>query len=95
MVFVIFDGFHSLDLTGPYEVFQQANRRSAAYHCQVVARQAGLVPSGGGLPVHAGHGMDELPPGGVDTLVVVGGGGVDAARYEPAPPYLADEPLAG
>jgi transcriptional regulator GlxA family with amidase domain len=45
IVFVIFDGFQSLDLTGPYEVFQQANRRSGAYQCQVVARQAGLVRS--------------------------------------------------
>jgi transcriptional regulator GlxA family with amidase domain len=84
IVFVIFAGFQSLDLTGPYEVFQQANRRSAAYHCQVVARQAGLVRSGSGLPVHAGHGIDELPPGAVDTLVVAGGGGVDAARADAA-----------
>jgi transcriptional regulator GlxA family with amidase domain len=84
IVFVIFDGFQSLDLTGPFEVFQQANRRSAAYQCQVVAGQAGLVRSGSGLPVHAGHGIDELDPGGIDTLVVTGGGGVDAARADAA-----------
>jgi transcriptional regulator GlxA family with amidase domain len=84
IVFVIFHGFQSLDLTGPFEVFQQANRRSAAYHCQVVAGQGGLVRSGSGLPVHAGHGIDELDPGGIDTLVVTGGGGVDAARADVA-----------
>ena len=40
-VFVIFDGFQSLDLTGPYEVFQHAARLTAAYQCQIVAPAAG------------------------------------------------------
>jgi transcriptional regulator GlxA family with amidase domain len=84
IVFVIFDGFQSLDLTGPYEVFTQASRGSGAYDCQLVARQAGLVRSGSGLPVHAGHGIGELSPAGIDTLVVTGGGGVDTARGDAA-----------
>jgi len=46
VVFVIFEGFQSLDLAGPYEVFQQAGRHSAGYACEVVAREAGLVRSG-------------------------------------------------
>jgi transcriptional regulator GlxA family with amidase domain len=84
VVFVIFEGFQSLDLTGPYEVFTQASRGSGAYECQLVARQAGPVRSGSGLPVHAGHGIGELSPAGIDTLVVTGGGGVDAARGDAA-----------
>jgi transcriptional regulator GlxA family with amidase domain len=82
VVFVIFAGFQSLDLAGPYEVFQQASRAPAAYDCQVVARQAGPVRSGSGLPVQAGHSIGDLDPRGVDTLVVAGGGGVDAARAD-------------
>lgn len=84
VVFVIFEGFQSLDLTGPYEVFTQASRGSGAYDCQLVAGQAGPVRSGSGLPVHAGHGIGELSPAGIDTLVVTGGGGVDAARGDAA-----------
>jgi transcriptional regulator GlxA family with amidase domain len=66
VVFVIFEGFQSLDLAGPYEVFQQAGRRSAGYACEVVAREAGLVRSGSGLPVHAGYGVGDLDAAGSD-----------------------------
>jgi transcriptional regulator GlxA family with amidase domain len=51
IVFVIFDGFRSLDLTGPYEVFQHASPLSAEYDCQVVSRTPGPVRSSSGLPV--------------------------------------------
>ena len=84
IVFVIFDGFQSLDLTGPYEVFQHASPLSAEYDCQVVSRTPGPVRSSSGLPVHASHGVDELDPGGIDTLVVAGGSGVDLARTDRA-----------
>ena len=79
-VFVIFDGFQALDLVGPHEVFQCAGQ----YSCQVVAPDPGLVASGSGLPVHAAHGVTDLDPGGIDTLVVAGGRGVDQARHDPA-----------
>ncbi|MCO5974327.1 GlxA family transcriptional regulator [Actinoallomurus soli] len=77
--FVVFDGFQSLDLTGPYEVFDHAGYRS-----RIVAPRAGLVRSRSGLPVYAEFGVDDVDPGGVDTLVVVGGAGVDAARLNSA-----------
>ncbi|HYK68470.1 MAG TPA: DJ-1/PfpI family protein [Streptosporangiaceae bacterium] len=83
-VFVIFDGFQSLDLAGPYEVFQQASELTGGYRCEVVAPVAGAVATGSGLPVHAGAGVAEADPAGVDTLVVAGGGGVDAARHDAA-----------
>src|SRR5260221_5819335 len=82
--FVIFDGFQPLDLVGPHEVFQYAGKLSGGYCCQVVAPCRGLVRSGSGLPVHATHGVADLDPGGIDTLVVAGGCGVDQARLHPA-----------
>ncbi len=84
IVFVIFDGFQSLDLTGPYEVFQCAGRLTGGYQCETVAPAAGLVMAGSGLPVHAGAGVANADPAGIDTLIVAGGGGVDAARHEAA-----------
>jgi transcriptional regulator GlxA family with amidase domain len=83
-VFVIFDGFQSLDLTGPYEVFQHAARLTAGYRCEIVAPAAGVVTASSGLPVHAAASMASTDPAGIDTLVVAGGGGVDAARQDAA-----------
>ena len=84
IVFVIFDGFQSLDLTGPLEVFMCAGRASGGYCCQIVAPRPGPVRAGSELVVHAGHGVADLDPSGIDTLVVTGGGGVDRARHDPA-----------
>ncbi|MFD6171075.1 GlxA family transcriptional regulator [Streptomyces coeruleorubidus] len=81
IVFVVFDGFQPLDLTGPHEVFAGAGDE---YACEVVAPRAGPVRSGSGLLVHAEHGVADLGPAGIDTLVVVGGGGVDRARQDEA-----------
>ncbi len=80
VVFVVFDGFQSLDLAGPYEVFHQAG----AYTCEILAPAPGLVRASSGLPVHAGHGPGTLSADGVDTLVVAGGSGVYAARNDAA-----------
>jgi transcriptional regulator GlxA family with amidase domain len=84
IVFVIFDGFQSLDLVGPHEVFQLAGTLSGSYECQVLAPAAGPVRSASGLPVHAGHGVADLDPRGIDTLVAVGGNGVDQAVQDTA-----------
>ena len=62
IVFVIFDGFQSLDLTGPHEVFQHASPLPPEYDCQVVSRTPGPVRSGGGLPVHASQGVRGAGP---------------------------------
>ncbi|MBW8483096.1 GlxA family transcriptional regulator [Actinomadura parmotrematis] len=90
VAFVVYDGFHSLDLTGPYEVFQTSGR----YDCRVVAPAAGPVRSYSGLPVHAAHGLD-LDPAGLDTLIVVGGHGADRAREDPALVAWVAEAAAG
>ncbi|MEV4259389.1 DJ-1/PfpI family protein, partial [Spirillospora sp. NPDC049652] len=79
VVFVVFDGFQSLDLTGPFEVFSFTGR----YECLVVAPEAGEVRARSGLPFVAGHGVRDLDPAGpFDTLITVGGAGVDAAARD-------------
>ncbi len=83
IAFVIYEGFESLDLVGPYEVFQNASGLTGGYRCEIVGPAAGAVTSGSGLPVHAGFDVATADPAGVDTLVVAGGGGVDAARHDP------------
>ncbi|HEY8046525.1 MAG TPA: helix-turn-helix domain-containing protein [Streptosporangiaceae bacterium] len=80
-VFVIFDGFQPLDLAGPHEVFSYAAGLGGGYACEVVAPRAGLVRSASGLPVQAA-GLQDNGPGGVDTLVIAGGTGVDQACHD-------------
>ncbi|MGW2185697.1 GlxA family transcriptional regulator [Streptomyces sp. NPDC001719] len=83
IVFVIFEGFQPLDLFGPYEVFQHADRLAGGYSCQVTAPLPGPVRSGSGLSVHAPCGIADLDPAGIDTLVVTGGDGIDQVRHDP------------
>ena len=86
IVFVIFDGLQPLDLAGPHEVFSLAGALSAdgAYQCQVAAGAVGPVRAASGLLVHAGHAVSELDPAGIDTVMAVGGRGVDAACQDRA-----------
>lgn len=84
IVFVIFDGFQPLDLVGPHEVFQNACRLAGGYRCEIVAPAAGVVRSASGMPVLAAHGVADLDPAGIDTLVVAGGQGVDESSHDPA-----------
>ena len=84
IVFVIFEGFESLDLAGPYEVFQSASGLTGGYRCEIVAPVAGPVTAGSGLPVIASAGIADVDTAGIDTLVVAGGGGVDTACLDTA-----------
>jgi transcriptional regulator GlxA family with amidase domain len=86
IVFLIFDGLQPLDLVGPHEVFSQAVVLSpdAGYVCQVAARAAGAVRAASGLLMHARYALADLDPAGVDTVVAVGGYGVDVARHDRA-----------
>lgn len=81
---VIYPGFQSLDLTGPFEVFAGVNQLLAAqaYELTVVAAQAGPVRSESGLALVADSAIAEVSPDEVDTLVVVGGRGVMEARHD-------------
>ncbi|KAB2342149.1 GlxA family transcriptional regulator [Actinomadura rudentiformis] len=84
IAFVIYPGFHPIDLVGPHEVFQYAHRLTGGYDCRVVAPVAGPVRGHSGLPVHASYGVGDLEPDGIDTLLVAGGLGVDEARHDRA-----------
>ncbi|WP_433158595.1 GlxA family transcriptional regulator [Kribbella sp. CA-247076] len=79
VTFVIFDGYQSLDLTGPYEVL-----RRPGYNCRIVAPSAGPVRSSRGLAVHADVSMADVDVRPTDTLVVAGGDGVWTARSDRA-----------
>jgi transcriptional regulator GlxA family with amidase domain len=82
IVFLIFPDFQVLDLTGPLEVFSQAERYTpGTYALRTVAFEAGLVTASNGLAVHAAAAR---PFSGADTLIVVGGRGTDAALADPA-----------
>ncbi|MBH9576212.1 GlxA family transcriptional regulator [Inhella proteolytica] len=73
---LIYPGFQLLDAAGPLSAFEYAGR---CYALRVVARQPGLVPSSAGPAWQA----EALPrPSQVDTLLVAGGNGVDAALQD-------------
>ncbi|QIS12568.1 helix-turn-helix domain-containing protein [Nocardia arthritidis] len=83
IVFVVFDRFQSLDLVGPMEVFDAANQRAdQIYDVRVMAARAGTVQASNGLGIIAPHGVRDLPPERIDTVVVVGGSGVYQAVDE-------------
>lgn len=86
VAFLIFPGFQVIDLAGPHEVVAGANRAVGrpVYATTVVAAQAGPVRSESGLTVEADRCLADVRPGQVDTLVVVGGSGVFAARDDAA-----------
>jgi len=85
---VAFPGVQALDVAGPFEVFAGARRAAGAhgveagYDVSVVATEPGPVTTESGLTVVAGR----LPrtEDRIDTLVLAGGSGVDAARRNPA-----------
>jgi transcriptional regulator GlxA family with amidase domain len=71
VVIVGFPGVHSLDLSGPYEVFAEAG----AYRIEVVAPRQGRFTAASGLGLWADGALADLR-GRVDTLIVAGGYGV-------------------
>jgi transcriptional regulator GlxA family with amidase domain len=88
VVIVGYSGLQSLDVTGPFEVFAGARRAATAlgidggYDVRLVASDAGPVTSESGLTL--GAGPLPGPRSGIDTLLLPGGGGVDAARRDRA-----------
>jgi transcriptional regulator GlxA family with amidase domain len=84
-----FDDAQILDIAGPLEVFACADRwlrrrgivRQSVYPLRVVAAKAGPVTTMTGVALHAAERIDRIT-GGIDTLLVAGGDGVDAARAD-------------
>jgi transcriptional regulator GlxA family with amidase domain len=85
VVFVVFPGLQALDLVGPMEVFAAANRdlEQEAYRIRVTAGAAGPVRSAAGLDLHVPTALVDVH-GPIDTLVVVGGDGTEAAVRDDA-----------
>ena len=81
IVFVVFDDFQILDLTGPLAAFEIARHFTGdAYAMRAVSAAGGLVRSSSGLAVDT-RSFDEDP---CDTLIAVGGWGAEAACDDPA-----------
>jgi transcriptional regulator GlxA family with amidase domain len=84
VVFVVYPGIQILDLAGPFEVFQGANRvleyrgRPQAYELRVAARKREPLASESGLCFVPSAAITQLR-GPIDTLVVAGGDGIEDA----------------
>ncbi|MFF9100483.1 GlxA family transcriptional regulator [Streptomyces rubrogriseus] len=83
VVVLVFDGMKLLDLSGPAEVFSEANRFGADYRLSIVSADGSPVRSSIGMRVPAD--TDVRAAGTHDTLVVVGG---DALPDSPVDPVL-------
>ncbi len=84
IVIVAFDGVQMLDVSGPSEVFSQADRASKRreYELELVCTRGGSITTSSGLELRA-HRQLRACRGSIDTLVVAGGpGSRDAARDE-------------
>ena len=84
IVFLVFPDFQILDLTGPLEVFSQAERmHQGSYHLRTVALDPGRVLASNGLAIFA---EPAEPFDGADTFFVVGGRGTRGALADPRYP---------
>src|SRR5262249_30989628 len=91
VAFVVMPGSHSLELSGPHDVFAIANTlvghegSSRPYEVEVVSVTAGAIQTLGGLRVVPDHELRAVSRGGfekhIDTLIVVAG--QSAATDEP------------
>jgi transcriptional regulator GlxA family with amidase domain len=87
---LVFPDVEVLDLCGPFDAFVYADRclrmtgreTEPGYEVLVIAAARGLVKTKCGLQVLATHSCDEVTAG-LDTLIVVGGEGVEQACAEP------------
>ncbi|MET7323143.1 DJ-1/PfpI family protein [Streptomyces sp. NPDC005549] len=79
--FLVFDGMKLLDLSGPAEVFGEANRFGADYRLGIVSADGSPVSSSIGMRVTADT---DAQAAAYDTLVVVGGDALPGAPVDPA-----------
>jgi transcriptional regulator GlxA family with amidase domain len=82
VVIATFDAAQILDVTGPLEVFSSASRflPSVRYRTDVVTTGGGPVTASCGLEFASSQIADVTGP--VDTLMVTGGAGMDAATVD-------------
>ncbi|MBJ18654.1 MAG: AraC family transcriptional regulator [Deltaproteobacteria bacterium] len=81
---VTFPGIQLLDVTGPLEVLAAATEatrergRGRGYALEIVGPEPGVVRASSGLTIGVDRAYEDLPEG-IDTLIVAGGSGVEAA----------------
>ncbi|ONG54720.1 hypothetical protein BKE38_10120 [Pseudoroseomonas deserti] len=85
IVLPLYPGVMLLDVAGPAEVFAAADRLAGgtAYRLHFVAPGGGLVRTELG-PALSAEPWDSLPEGPLDTLLLPGGAGAQAAAADPA-----------
>lgn len=94
---LVFDGLTLLDLSGPLEVFHQADPAGRHYDVQILSPAGGTVRASSGLQVAGTVAAEQAArSGGIDTLIVTGGpdlptGAIDADLVQAAA-VLADGP---
>jgi transcriptional regulator GlxA family with amidase domain len=82
IVLLGFDGVQSLDLTGPLEVFDVADRLSRGrYDVRVASLDGSSFTTGSGLEISPACAVSDCP-GTIDTLIVAGGTGTGAAARD-------------
>jgi len=87
--FLVYPDCQSLDLTGPFEAFHWADlmlgmlgrAKAPTYQSLVMAEALGPVRTMSGLEIVAGYSYSEITSG-LDTLVVMGGTGCEAASQD-------------
>lgn len=74
IVMVALPGVQLLDVSGPLDVFAQANAQlpSAPYRLLIVGQERGVIQSSSGIRLVADLGMDEARREKIDTLLVAG-----------------------
>ncbi len=86
VVIVAFDGVQPLDAVGPHEVFAGAERaaaalgRSGGYRVTLATRPGGTIRAESGLEL--GTAALPGPSARIDTLVIAGGSGAEAAAHD-------------
>lgn len=88
---LMFEQAQTLDITGPLEVFSEANRHQQAlfpeqgqtYELVTVARHAGTITTSSGLQLQAEYSIENFDEE-LDTLLIAGGAGVRQALQDPA-----------
>ena len=88
--FLVYPDIEALDICGPLGAFAYADyclrdagrTREPGYEVLVIAASAGLVRTQSGLQIVATHGCDHVTQR-LDTLIVVGGVGAEAACADP------------
>src|SRR4051812_3731869 len=68
--FIVYPGFDLLDLAGPLEVFEWAERSVPGnYKCHLLTPNGGDVRTAGGISVRC----EAAQPSSMDTVIVIGG----------------------